>query len=60
MLTPNVLDSFAMLDTADQAAALRAAGLETEAADRALGHVRANYPDRAAALLAMLDREGSL
>lgn len=48
---------FALADTRKQRDILHRVGLDTECADKLLGHLRGMYPDRADALLSMLDAE---
>ena len=59
MLTPDVLRTFATLDTSRQVTILHRVGLETDAADKVLGHLAGNHPDRYDALRVALAAKGS-
>lgn len=48
------IDQFTRLDTRDQAKVLKRVGEDTETADRMLGALRGNYPDRWQALATLM------
>lgn len=58
MITADVLTSFARLDTSKQVTVLKRVGIDTEAADKVLGHLAGMYPERYDILLAHLHRQG--